>query len=251
VKRSTLANRIRELVRGAEATAPHAARALALWGGELLTRRKRGGDQLALSAVDAISQCTLSHPFSELVGDARQDQLEEDELTDLYSEVISSIPLKSQHYSRCRLQEFHAWLARQVPMEDPDWTEIPGAPKFVNASQASLPRLNICRHLNTCRVQDKDCGAQGLSFCYSLIGLVFEARKHSAFCEANGFGRELPYLRIRHNRLKNLKTERTTSRLVPLVASLTVRENKLIEQSIAQLEAHVGVMLMQRSLVMS
>ncbi len=241
VKRSTLANRIRELVRGAEATAPHAARALALWGGELLTRRKRGGDQLALSAVDRYLSA-LSRPFSELVGDARLDQLDEDELTDLYSEVISSIPLKSQHYSRCRLQEFHAWLARQVPMEDPDWTEIPGAQRIVNASPGFFTEaeyLQAFEHLY--EVQHKDCGAQGallllLTYRFGLRGgEAFGLLRSEWFWEG-----ELPYLRIRHNRLKNLKTERTSSRLVPLVASLTVRENKLIEQSIAQLEAHVG-----------
>jgi hypothetical protein len=38
-------------------------RALALWVGELLTRRKRGGDQLALSAVNRYLSA-LSRPFA-------------------------------------------------------------------------------------------------------------------------------------------------------------------------------------------
>ena len=241
VKRSTLANRIRELVRGAGGAAPHAARALALWVGELLTRRKRGGDQLALSAVNRYLSA-LSRPFAELVGDTRLDQLDEDELTDLYSEVILSMPLKSKHYGRCRLQEFHAWLARQAPMEDPDWTEIPGAQKIVNASPGYFTEAEYLRafhHLYG--VQDKDYGALGalllmLAYRFALRGgEAFGLLRSEWFWEG-----ALPYLRVRHNRLKNLKTERTSSRLVPLVASLTANETKLIEERLAQLEAHVG-----------
>ncbi|TYC50788.1 hypothetical protein ETQ85_24980 [Zoogloea oleivorans] len=241
VKRSTLANRIRELVRGAGETAPHAVRALAMWGGELLTRRKRGGDQLALSAVDRYVSA-LSRPFSELVGDVRLDQLDEDDLTDLYSEVISSMPLKSQQYSRCRLQEFHAWLARQMPMEDPDWTEIPSAQKIVNARPGFFSEAEYLRAFESLHgIQDKDYGAQGallllLAYRFGLrSGEAFGLLRNEWFWEG-----ALPYLRVRHNRLKNLKTERTSSRLVPLIASVTANETKLIEERLAQLEAHVG-----------
>jgi integrase len=241
VKRSTLATRIRELVHGAEGTAPHAARALALWVGALLTRRKRGRDQLALSAVNRYLSA-LSRPFTELVGDVRLDQLDEDELTELYSLVISTIPRKSQHYSRYRLQEFHAWLARQIPMEDPDWTEIPGAQRIVNANPGFFTEIEYLRAFEQMYgTQEKSGESQDallllLAYRFGLRGgEAFGLLRSEWFWEEN-----LPYLRIRHNRLKNLKTERTSSRLVPLVASLTANETKFIEEHLAQLEAHVG-----------
>lgn len=241
VKRSTLANRIRELVRDAEGTTPHAIRALALWVGELLTRRKRGGDQLALSAIDRYLSA-LSRPFVELVGDVRLDQLDEDELTDIYSEVIFSVPWKSQHYSRCRLQEFHAWLARQAPMEDPDWTEVPGAQKVVNSSPGFFsPNEYLAAFEKLYQTQSKGCGGYGallllLAYRFGLRGgEAFGLLRNEWFWEG-----DQPYLRIRNNRLRSLKTERTSSRLVPLIDSLTANENKLIESCLARLEANVG-----------
>ena len=241
VKRSTLASRIRELVSDAKGTTPQAIRALALWVGELLTRRKRGGDQLALSAVDRYLSA-LSRPFTEIVGAVRLDELDEDELTDVYSEVISSLPWKSQHYSRCRLQEFHVWLARQAPMEDPNWTEIPGAQKIVSASPGFFNQQEYLRAFEKLyETQGKDYE----NHCALLLLLAyrFGLRGGEAFglLRSEWFWEDgLPYLRIRHNRLKRLKTERTSSRLVPLVASLTVNEAKLIKNTLSRLEAYVG-----------
>lgn len=239
-KRTEIARRIRTLASDAEGKAGPATCALTHWVCELLTRHKRGGGYLALSAVVRYLSA-LSRPIIELVDDVALDELDEDEITEVYTSLVQSIRPLSQHYSRCRLQEFHNWLSLQIPMEAPDWSEIPGAESVISASPAIFSENEYQLALHQLLGADGEAGSQAallLMLCYRFglrsgeaLGLLREDWQWDG-------GR--PVLLVRGNWLRRLKTRTTSQRLAPLLEALTSAEHHLVDSQLARLEARDG-----------
>lgn len=237
-KRTRLSRSLMEHVSKARHTAPQAPLALAAWTADLLTRHRRGGDFLAISTVMRYLDA-LARAFLETLPDTPLSELDDEEITDVYTVVIESVPARSRHYSRNRLRDFHQWFSLQSPVSEPEWSEIPGA----EADPATNPALiSEADYLAACErlaaEPDSDHARLLLLFAYRL-GLRGGEALGLLRSEWHHVGETIVVL-VQNNRLRKLKTTTTSRRLVPLNDTPTEDEQTLICRTLAQLEGTHG-----------
>lgn len=237
-KRANLSGRLIEHVKAAGNDASQAPLALAAWTADLLTRHRRGGGFLAISAVLRYLDA-LARAFLETLPDTPLTELDDEEITEAYTNVIESVPLRSRHYSRNRLREFHQWLSLQTPISEPEWSEIPGA----EADPATNPALiserdYLLAHGRLASESDNAPARLLLLLAYRLglrggeaLGLL----RSELYIQGANF-----VVMVQNNRLRKIKTKQTSRRLVPLNDTLTDDEQALIDRTLAQLEATHG-----------
>ena len=237
-KRARLSGRLMEFISEASNTTPQAPLALAAWTTDLLTRHRRGGGFLAISAVLRYLDA-LARAFLETLPDTPLTELSDEEISEAYTNVIESVPVRSRHYSRNRLHEFHQWLSLQTTVSEPEWSEIPGAevdpatnPALISESDYQLTHERL---------------ASGSDSDPARLLLLLAYRTGLRGGEALGLLRselnlqsETVVVLIQNNRLRKLKTKATSRRLVPLNDTLTKAEQTLIDRTLAQLEGTHG-----------
>lgn len=234
---------IRELVAEAVGEPGSMVCLLAHWAAHLLTRQNQHRDQyLSLSTVERYL-CALSKYIVELAPDIEIEELDEDEITEVYASIIDDVPPKSQRYSRLRLEEFHDWLLWQKSVEEPDWSLVAGADKSLNANPGVVSEAEYLRVFS---YLEKSAGDETAKLAALL--LLFAYRFGLRVGESLGLLRkdivgdpEFGLIVIvRNNKLRKLKTNKSSRRLVPLLADLDEREVKLIRNMMAKAEAQGG-----------
>ncbi|MDO8776006.1 MAG: site-specific integrase [Burkholderiaceae bacterium] len=239
---------------------------LAHFATHLLTRKPKKGSRERLRASTAQRYWySLAPPFADTSAEANLIDMEEDELTDLYTEVVASwvsgspagAPSagdqdpsdKSAHGGRLagvsdaplrtlqQLREFHDFVRATYGLLDPNWTEI--SPDItVGVGRPGLLLLNEYLAVLAMQLGDQaanDVAPDVLSKAFVLIAC---ARFGLRIGEAVGLNRgdwldsagALTVL-VRSNSTRPLKTT-SSRRQVPLVETLTPVELDVIEQVI-------------------
>lgn len=234
---------IRELVAAAAGDPGSLVCLLAYWTAHLLTRRNQHRDQyLSLATVERYL-CALSKYIVELAPDIEIEELDEDEITEVYASIIDEVPVKSQRYSRLRLEEFHAWLMWQKSVEEPDWSLVAGSDRSLNANPGVLSETEYLRVLAYLEKYVGDATGK-----LAALLLFFAYRFGLRVGESLGLLRkdivgdpesELVVV-VRNNKLRKLKTNKSSRRLVPLLAKLDAREDNLVRNMLTKAEAQGG-----------
>ncbi|HAL37215.1 MAG TPA: hypothetical protein DCP03_03500 [Polaromonas sp.] len=227
---------------------------LAHFATHLLTRKPKRGNRDRLRASTAQRYWySLAPPFSDAIADANLIDMEEDELTDLYTEVVASwvssatdgpgseadgrlagisdAPLRTLQ----QLREFHDFIRSTYGLLDPNWAEISPA-ITVGVGRPGLLLLNeyiavLAMQLGGTAVNEVDENV--LSKAFVLIAC---SRFGLRIGEAVGLNRSdwldsagsLTVL-VRSNWTRALKTA-SSRRQVPLIETLTVTEQEVIEK---------------------
>lgn len=237
-KRANLSRRLIEHVKAAGNEVPQAPLALAAWTADLLTRHRRGGEFLAISTVLRYLDA-LARAFLETLPDTPLTELDDEEITDAYTAVIESVPMRSRHYSRNRLREFHQWLSLQTPVSEPEWSEIPGAEADPATNPALISELDYLLAHERLTAESDNAPARLLLLLAYRFGLRGGEALGLLRSELDHQGEAIVVL-VQNNRLRKLKTETTSRRLVPLNDPLTEGEQTLIDRTLAQLEGTHG-----------
>lgn len=253
--RRDLDSALRSLIEEATDVSP-TCRLLGEWTRSLLWRRTRKG-LLRLSSVDrylnALSSCFEAEAYDHSLFDA-----DAEDLTDLYARLLEVRRLSkvagstssngpsdedqertSESYRTWKLaanllRDFHRMCARELSLEDPDWSEFMGAEVPLSISPGILLEKE---YLNALEVIVGDATYASFEALAPAFMLLLTYRFGLRGKEAAGLMRSdwvttdgsPVVVLVRSNRLRALKTS-TSRRQVPLLFTLTDHEQAIIEQ---------------------
>lgn len=227
--------------------------------------RKRGkGRKLAESTVLRYWD-SLAGRFRELAHDQVLTQLDGDELTELYREIVeldasdspddqpsqegrepSDGTLNGSQRALDRLKEFHEFVSTAFGIEDPDWSELclettllVGRPGIVLLREY-LAALSL--QLDDAPIED--CSSTGIERAFAL---VLCARYGLRLREAAGlFRRDLvdleggaPVVLVQSNSVRGLKSDRSR-RHIPPIEQLSEMESAVIAEVLRRWEHREG-----------
>ena len=227
--------------------------------------RKRGtGRKLAESTVLRYWD-SLAGRFKELAHDQVLTQLDGDELTELYREIVeldasdspddqpsqegrelSDGTLTGSQRALDRLKEFHEFVSAAFGIEDPDWSEL----CLETTLLVGRPGIVILReYLAALRLQlndapIEDCSSTAIERAFVL---VICARYGLRLREAAGlFRRDLvdlegsaPVVLVQSNSVRGLKSERSR-RHIPSIEKLSEMESAVIAEVLRRWEHREG-----------
>jgi hypothetical protein len=227
-------------------------------------RRRGKGRKLAESTVLRYWD-SLAGRFRELAHDQVLTQMDGDELTELYREIVeldasdrsddrpsregrelSDGTLTGSQRALDRLREFHEFVSAAFGIEDPDWSELAleesllvGRPGIVLLREY-LAALRL--QLDNAPIEDCSSGAIERAFV-----LVICARYGLRLREAAGlYRRDLidlegsgPVILVQSNSVRGLKSDRSR-RQVPLLEQLSEMESALIAEVVRRWEHREG-----------
>jgi len=217
---------------------------LAHWVAHLMLRhnQKSREQYLTLATIERYLGA-LTKGFSELAPANDVEDFDEDEITEIYTEIVDAVPARSKRYSRLRLEEFHAWLSLQKPVEDPDWALVPGSEKSLAANPGAISEveyLKILRHLIGAAGGEVDRQSAFVLLLAYRFGLRTGESVGLLRRDIVGTPEGEMVVAVCNNRLRKLKTKKSSRRLVPLVARLSCDEIRLINYFVARSEAKAG-----------
>lgn len=208
---------------------------LGYWICSLLLRKHRGA-LLKLSTVNRYFSA-LSEPLIGLAYRIDLSDLEDDELTQLYREVVESVAVRNRHYRLQRLRSFHSWLAIQGKIEDPDWQEVGLYGAHEHVSPGVIPEPDYIKCINQLITERNDEAALLLLLMYRFglrrsdaQGLTLGNIVHTAG----------PWIVIvERNKFRQLKTK-SSRRIVPSLARFSKEEEAFLENYICKIQAQLG-----------
>lgn len=239
--RRAIQAKMREIIKENNGKIGHAPALLGNWFCSLLTRPK-GENFLTLKAIRRYFS-TLSPSFERIAYNANLDLLDDDALTELYSDILDDRNSIDQRVVLARLKNFHTWARQHVDIEDPIWSELPVHDGSVSVDAGIwtendyLHALHLLVGNEESRQLDTDYSAF-LLLCIHRFGLrsaeALGLTKQDWIC----FGDWIIVV-VQNNKWRNLKT-RGSRRAVPLVDQLTEIEIEIISRIQANVEASQG-----------
>ncbi len=232
---------IRKVIRHYEREISSATQALALWVAYLLDRKK-GKERLATGSIKRYLSA-LAGGFESFMYDTELADLDEEDVTEAYQQLLESAKVKDKRYMADRLVAFHRWGRRVYGMEDPDWSQLEFGSSRVAVDagvlleedyQSALRRLLACKTEESPEARD---AALLLLVCYRF-GLRGNEAKGLTRADwvVNG---DHMVLIVRTNPIRKLKTP-GSRRIVPLVFRLEGQEKVLIEERLMRAEGIHG-----------
>jgi len=202
------------------------------WTVSLLEGRRRGSKLLALSTI-VRDLDALSPAFEDAGYDADLMLMDDEEVTDFYSQVLADRKLERSDYVEGRLVEFHRWAARQG-VEDPDWSELPETVTGVGVSPGVLTEAEYQTALRLLAHEKNQDPHLSLTHAFLLLGCYRFGLRGK---ECLGLRREdwidddrgNIVVLVRDNKVRQLKTP-AGRRQVPLVFELSELEREMIKR---------------------
>lgn len=202
------------------------------WTVSLLESRRRGSKLLALSTIVRYLDA-LSPAFEDAGYDADLMLMEDEEVTDFYSQVLEDRKLERSDYVEGRLMEFHRWAARQG-VEDPDWSELPETVTGVGVSPGVLTEAEYQAALRLLVHEKTSDPHLSLTHAFLLLGCYRFGLRGK---ECLGLQREdwieddhgNIVVLVRDNKVRQLKTP-AGRRQVPLLFELSELEREVIKR---------------------
>lgn len=205
---------------------------LGQWLASLVSRKRNQKSYLALNSIERYLSALLP-AFQEVAHSVDLFDLDDEGMSDFYTEVLECRSLERPGYVCGRLLDFHRWARRQG-IEDPDWDDVPLvedgdaiSPSFI-AEAEYINALNHLTHLHSASARYRTALAFILILCYRFGLRASEALglRRCDWMEQNG---RIVVL-VRKNRLRKLKTTTYSRRQVPLVFTLTKLEQSIIHR---------------------
>lgn len=212
---------------------------LGQWAASLVLRLKSKTQFNALSSALRYFG-TLSSTFEHVAYDANLHEMDEDDITDFYEQLLLADETEDAAYFSGRLREFHQW-ARTQGIEDPDWSVLPVS--GVRIEQVATGFIVEDDYLNALVLLRQDGTAQGLMAAFLLLcAYRFGLRGAEALWLARSDWRQFEQqtvVLIRKNYRKSLKTDNSV-RQVPLLFPLKKAETTIIDEVMANSVARFG-----------
>ena len=216
---------------------------LAEWVKFLMEGHKRNKkDAYATSSVLRYFNA-LSNKFESLLFDRNLLTLEEDEVTEIYLQLLLSTNESARYYFGLRLYDFHRWAVDQYALEDPDWGELPVPVKAINVRPGIILEKEYQQALT---VLSKSTGLDRIYSRSLACFLFFVYRFGLRSSEAFGLLRrdvcifdDQIVLSIESNKFRTLKNKQSR-RQVPLVFDISPTESKILEEHLGYQEASFG-----------
>ena len=214
---------------------------LGQWLPSYVFRPGKKNQFIAISSLERYFTA-LSPSFIEVASDVEILEMDEEEVTLFYTDLLSCRSVEDSKFVAERLGEFHRWASSQG-VEDPDWSEMPvvmrgrrASPGFIS-EQEYHDALNILladRHSS----HQQSVGRAFLLLCCYRFGL---REGEAAGMLREDFWRHLDeiVLFVRDNRLRKLKTK-SSRRQVPMLFRLSSMELKIVDDWFMEVEARAG-----------
>lgn len=232
---------MRRTLAEADGTAPRACLLLGAWVASLLVRKSGHDGFLALGAIKRYFGA-LSPAFAEVGYFIDLELVNEDEITEFYTEVIEGRELQNPDFVFARLREFHRWLAEQVEVEDPVWADLPCHDGAVPVDPGIVVESDYLRAFNFLARQAFPKEQSRYAALLLLGAYRFGLRGGEILGLLRSdwltFG-DYQVVVVQNNRYRRLK-RMSSRRCVPLLTSLTPSESALIDWMKATAEARSG-----------
>lgn len=214
---------------------------LGLWTKNLFLKKKFGKKhELAISTVKRYFS-DLSSKFEDLAFSHNLIEMDEDEVTEFYDQLLTCTDPQNRHYTEQRLLEFHEWAMHNYDIEEPDWSELilGGAtpkvsPGFISEKEYQQALLLLSK------TNKSKSEHQGRLLAFLLM-LAYRFGLRSA--EALGLNQEdwVQYhdqlvVLVQDNAQRKLKSK-MSRRQVPLLFNLSKFEHTLIENHLNHLKS--------------
>ncbi len=232
---------IRKTLSTSDGDVPRACLLLGAWLGNLLDRKSGNDDFLSRGAIKRYFGA-LSPAFEAVGYNIDLELADEDAITEFYSELLEARELRHQDFVFARLKEFHLWLAKQIEIEDPVWSELPCHNGSVPVDPGIIVEKDYLHALSGLS-QSPTNNEQSR---YAAFLLLCAYRFGLRGAEALGLQRsdwislgKFHMVVVQNNTQRKLKRP-ASRRVVPLLTALTATESRLIEWANAAADARSG-----------
>lgn len=207
------------------------------WVIRLIKTKRTSTRYLAISTIERYFSA-LSTKFELLAYAINLIELDEDEITELYSQIIQLSKERDRPYVGVRLLSFHRW-ARELKVSEPDWEEV-DVPDQQDAVSPGFIFEND--YQNAIKLLVKATSIYDINNYYCALLLLFTFRFGLRGNEALGLlssdifiKNESLVISVQDNKVRKLKNK-ASRRQVPLIFDLSETEKYLINWS----QDHLG-----------
>ncbi|NMG27956.1 hypothetical protein [Aromatoleum evansii] len=185
---------------------------------------------------------TLSGAIEDVWYDEELVGADEEELTELYRQILEVRTDRDLSIVGKQLHRFHAFAREHFALVEPYWDELPIPPRGAQVSAGYIRETDYVRALALLSKRALPAGEQCIACSILILCYRFGLRAGEAFALQREDWVELgaeTYIAVRNNRHRKLKTQ-ASRRLVPLLFDLTEPERTSIKQALATSEADAG-----------
>lgn len=241
-KRRAMANALGQQIAIFNGRVSTAVLMLGQWLPAILYRPGKRGTYIAVSTLQRYLSA-LAPRFVDFGHDLDLLSADEHEVTEFYSDILTSLEVEDSAMVAGRLGDFHSWASRQG-VADPDWSQMPdvmpgrrAAPGFISEQEYHSALKLLLSDLSV-EHEERLARASLLIYCYrhalrekEALGLLREDLQHH--------GEDMEVVLVRDNHLRKLKTPRSR-RQVPLLFRLAPIEIDTLRDAGLLLESEVG-----------
>jgi len=205
---------------------------LAEWGKQLVEGYKRHKKESYATSSIVRYFNALSNKFEKFAIQNNILAMDEDELTEFYTQLLLDANKISRYYIAQRLYDFHKWASIKFALEEPDWDELPEVIKGVNVRPGFISETEYQQVLTTLLHSHEDKAyARSMAF-FMLLVYRFGLRSMEALGlmrEDIGQYQDKLVLLIQNNSIRKLKNK-YSRRQVPLLFRWSKTEQRIFEE---------------------
>jgi integrase len=231
--RRSMARAVEVTCRKFEPLVSPALHCLGLWCHSLF-ERDHGQDKIRVSTIRRYFSA-LTAPFESLAHDLDLRELDEEEVTALFQEVLDCRNLAKPSYVRARLREFDRHCAKAFGTQSPDWSELAVEDTGIGISPGHLDEAAYLR-LFSQLASAADANLARQSRLMALLGYRFGLRcAEAALLRVKDVVRYGKAVHVVVERLKRRDTKSNRGRrTVPLLFVLSEDEQQLLDDVMLQ-----------------
>lgn len=242
ISRRNLARKIQNAIESNDGKVSSTILLLARWVEYILFRKVKKNKLIDLDSILRYMSA-LSTIFREVAYSADILNMDDEDVTLLYCELLKSSTVKDTKYVSERLSDFHRWARREYAVENPDWNELPEvfstshvSPGLISESEYQ-DALNLLMRVPEPNTRLLLAAPILLMFCYRF-GLRRDEVRGLLRSDIvrNEFG---IITLVQNNRFRRLKTP-TSRRQVPLLFDLSDYETELLVRWLDEAESIYG-----------
>lgn len=239
--REDLTKRIKALLNQNSSSVSRSCQLLVLWVKYLISTKYSATKYFAISSIERYFSA-LSIKFEVLAYATNLVDMDEEDITEFYSNILSLAKENDRAYVGRRLIGFHKW-ARNQGVEEPDWSEIDipelaelVSPGFIFEDDYQNALLLLTQSTSEFDIHDRLSGLLLLlTYRFGLRGGDALGLLASDLFVEDG----MMVVSVSDNRLRKLKRP-ASRRQVPLVFKLSDCEKSIVDWSLNQLSAIPG-----------
>lgn len=184
----------------------------------------------------------LSDKFEKFAFQNNIIAMDDDELTEFYSQLLLDASKTARYFICQRLYDFHTWASKTYDLEEPDWNELPEAVKGVNVRPGFISETEYQQVLKELLNSHEDKAYARSLAIFMLLVYRFGLRSKEALGLLRGDlcqQQEKLVVLVQNNIIRKLKNK-YSRRQIPLQFSLSKTEEKILEHHLAYQEANFG-----------